>query len=183
MKKFWLVAFAAVALAVCIAALVVLAGGGTTTPTTVTPAAPLPEGKIPVNGEDLSKPAAPLPEGKIIVKAEGGLLIGDCDNKSYITETADYIIEGTIEKVESKRNEDGTSIFTYADMRIENYAKGAPFTEDKLQIVTPGGMVGAIGEWVEGSPSFHEGEKVRIYFNQANGEFSIVCAPVGVEEI
>lgn len=131
----------------------------------------------------LSEPAAPLPEGKIIVNSGSGMMMADCDNKSYITEKADYIIEGTIEKVESKWDAERTSIFTYADMRIENYAKGTPFTEDKLQIVAPGGTVLGITEGVEGSPIFHEGEKVRIYFGQVNGEFLIVCAEIGVEEI
>lgn len=124
-------------------------------------------------------------EGKITVKQFGrsGLLIPECAEKSYITETANYIIEGVVEKVESKWNEERTSIFTYTDLRIEKYVKGTPFTEYKLQIVTPGGTVGGISEWVEDQPIFHEGKKVRIYFEEINGEFLIVCAHMGVEEI
>ena len=127
----------------------------------------------------------PSPEGQIIVKQSGGagLLIAECSNKSYITEAADYIIEGTVEKVESKWDEKRTSIFTYTDLRIEKYIKGTPFKEDKLQIVTPGGTVGEIGQWVEDQPIFYEGKRVRIYFQKTNGEFSIVCAQMGVEEI
>ena len=52
-----------------------------------------------------------------------------------------------------------------------------------LQIVTPGGTVGDIGQWVEDQPIFHEGNKVRIYIVEMNGQFSIVCAQFGVEEI
>ncbi|MEK7501247.1 MAG: hypothetical protein AAB642_03950 [Patescibacteria group bacterium] len=128
---------------------------------------------------------ATTPEGRIIVKRSGGagLLIAECADKSYITETADYIIEGTVEKVESKWNEERTSIFTYTDLKIVKYVKGAPFTEDKLQIVTPGGIVGEIGLAVEDQPIFHEGKKVRIYLQETSGEFSIVCAQMGVEEI
>ena len=127
----------------------------------------------------------PTPEGQLIVKQSGGagLLIAECADKSYITETADYIIEGIVEKVESKWNEERTSIFTYTDLKIVKYVKGAPFTEDKLQIVTPGGIVGEIGLAVEDQPIFHEGKKVRIYFQETSGEFSIVCAQFGVEEI
>lgn len=134
----------------------------------------------------LSKPTiTPSPEGKIIIKQSGGagLLIAECADKSYITETADYIIEGTVEKVESKWNEERTSIFTYADLKIEKYVKGTLVAKDKLQIVTPGGIVGEINQWVEDQPIFHEGKRVRIYSQETNGEFSIVCAQMGVEEI
>lgn len=129
------------------------------------------------------------PEGRIIVEQSGGAgmliaeLIAECADKSYITKTADYIIEGIVEKVESKWNEERTSIFTYTDLKIVKYVKGAPFTEDKLQIVTPGGIVGGIGLAVEDQPIFHEGKKVRIYLQETSGKFSIVCAQMGVEEI
>jgi hypothetical protein len=127
---------------------------------------------------------APLPGGQVTVKQSGGagMLIKECSDKSYITQTADYIIEGTVEKVESRWNEGRTGIFTYTDVAIENYVKGVPFAENKLQIVTPGGTVGEISQWVEDQPIFHEGKKVRIYFEEVNGEFSIVCAQFGVEE-
>jgi len=121
---------------------------------------------------------------KIVVSQSGGagLLIQECSDRSYITETADYIVEGTVEKVESKWNDDKTGIFTYTDLKIENYVKGTPFTQNELQIVTPGGTVGDISQWVEDQPILHEGTQVRIYFKEENGEFAIVCGHFGVEE-
>ena len=133
----------------------------------------------------LNEPAgAPLPGGQVIVKQSSGagLLIKECGDKSYITQIADYIVDGTVEKVESKWNEERTGIFTYTGLRIENYVKGTPFAENTLQIVTPGGTVGEISQWVEDQPILYEGKKVRIYFQEVNGEFSIVCGPFGVEE-
>jgi hypothetical protein len=126
----------------------------------------------------------PPPGGKVIVKQSGGagMLIKECTDKSYITQTADYIVEGTVEKVESRWNEGRTGIFTYIDLRIENYVKGTPFTENTLQIVTPGGTVGEITQAVEDQPILHQGKKVRIYFQEVNGEFSIICGPFGVVE-
>jgi hypothetical protein len=120
----------------------------------------------------------------VIVKQSGGagMLIKECTDKSYITQTADYIVEGTVEKVESKWNEERTGIFTYTDLRIENYVKGAPFAGNELQIVTPGGTVGEVSQWVEDQPIFHEGKKVRIYFQEVSGEYVIVCGQFGVEE-
>jgi len=134
----------------------------------------------------LNRPTiTPMSEGQIIVKQPGGagLLTAGCADKSYITEIADYIIEGTVEKVESRWDEERTSIFTYTDLSTEKYIKGAPLAEDKLRIVTPGGTVGEISQWAEDQPIFQEGKKVRIYFQETNGEFSIVCAQFGVEEI
>ena len=133
----------------------------------------------------LNKPAGvPSPGGQVIVKQSGGagMLIRECSDKSYITQTADYIVEGMVEKVESRWNEERTGIFTYTDLIIENYVKGTPFAENTLQIVTPGGTVGEITQAVEDQPIFHEGKKVRIYFQEVSGEFSIVCGQLGVEE-
>lgn len=134
----------------------------------------------------LNKPTTtPTPKGQVIVKQSGGtgLLSGECGDKTYMSSIADYIIEGTVGKVESKWNEERTSISTYTDLSIEKYVKGTPFTGGELQIVTPGGTVGESGQWVEDQPIFHQGKKVRIYFREANGEFSIVCAQLGIEEI
>ncbi len=124
-------------------------------------------------------------QGQIIVKQSGGagMLIAECGDKDYIKDTADYIIEGIVEKVESRWNKEKTSILTYTDLSVQKYIKGAPFAENTLQIVTPGGTVGEITQWVEDQPIFHQGKKVRIYFQEVNGEFSIVCAQFGVEDI
>ena len=130
------------------------------------------------------KPANIPSGGQIIVKQSGGagLLVKECTDEAYRTEKADYIIEGTVEKVESRWNQEKTGIFTYTDLQIERYVKGAPFAENKLQIVTPGGTVGELSQRVEDQPIFHEGKKVRIYLEEVNGEFFIVCAQFGVEE-
>jgi len=130
------------------------------------------------------KPSITPPGGQIVVKQSGGagILVKECADKSYITQTADYIIEGTVGKVESRWNQERTGIFTYTELTIEKYVKGAPFAENKIQIVTPGGTVGEISQWVEDQPIFHEGKKVRIYFEEVNGEFFIICGQFGVEE-
>ena len=133
----------------------------------------------------LNKPTVAPPSGsQVIVRQSGGaaMLIAECADNSYINQTADYIIEGTVEKVESRWNQEKTGIFTYTEMTIEKYVKGAPFAENKLQIVTPGGTVGEISQWVEDQPIFHEGKKVSIYFEEVNGEFLITCGQFGVVE-
>jgi hypothetical protein len=88
-----------------------------------------------------------------------------------------------VHRVESKWNEDRSSILTYTDLSIEEYVKGAPFAQDRLQIITPGGTVCDITQVIEDQPIFHEGKRVRIYFQEIDGEFHIVCAQFGVEEL
>lgn len=127
----------------------------------------------------------PPPSGQITVMQAGGagMLIAECGSKSYISAIADYIIEGTVIEVESHWNEAKTSINTYTELAIDNYVKGVPFKEKKLTIITPGGKVGEIAQWVEDQPIFHEGKRVRIYLKKTKGEFEIVCAQFGVEEL
>jgi len=126
----------------------------------------------------------PAPTGLVVVKQSGGagLLIAEYQDKQYIITTADYIVEGTVERVESNWNEDKSAILTHTNLSIEKYVKGAPFAENELRIVTPGGTVGDITQLVEDQPIFHEGKMVRIYFQEVDGEFHIVCAQFGVEE-
>ena len=126
----------------------------------------------------------PSPEGQIVVKQSGGvgILVKECADEAYRNEKADYIIEGTVEKVESRWNQERSGIFTYTELTIEKYVKGAPFADNRLQIATPGGTVGESSQWVEDQPIFHEGKRIRIYFEEVNGEFLVVCAQFGVVE-
>lgn len=122
-------------------------------------------------------------EDKVIIRQVGGvgLLSVNCREENYINNVADYIIEGIVEKVESKQTEEG--IFTFSDLRIEKYLKGTPFPQDELQIAILGGTVGELGLAVEDQPIFHQGKKVRIYFKKTNGEFFIICGQMGAVEI
>jgi len=86
-------------------------------------------------------------------------------------------------KVESQWNDAKTSIYTYSTFKISHFVKGAPLSQNEIQIVTPGGTVGDISQAVEDQPIFHEGTKVRIYLEEVNGQFVIVCGPMGLEEM
>jgi hypothetical protein len=129
-------------------------------------------------------PTAP-PQAEVIVRQSGGAgaLIAECGDRDYIARVSDYIIEGSVEKVEAMWNQDKSQILTYTDLSIEKYLKGAPFPQKKLKIVTPGGTVGEISQWVEDQPIFHEGKRVRSDFETIDGEFAIDCAQFGVENL
>ncbi|MCK4529404.1 eight-cysteine-cluster domain-containing protein [candidate division WOR-3 bacterium] len=125
-------------------------------------------------GEDW-QPAVDKTKEKINVGIEAGPIARECYNKSYLIETADYIIEGTIEKVEEKRDME-TGIYSYAYLTIEDYIKGKPLPANKLQINVS----------VRAPYNFtsYEGKKVRIYLRRwSKGDIRIFCGNYGVEEI
>lgn len=119
--------------------------------------------------------SVPSSESKFVVQNSIGsqnMLIAECENPSYIEDTSDYIIEGTIEKVESKWNIEKNMINTYSEFRIENYIKGSPLEENVIQIITDTGCVGEICQSSEHDPIMSEG-KVRLYIMKYNNEYII----------
>ena len=125
----------------------------------------------------------------ILLSMDGSaLLVSECGDTNYVSGDADHIVEGTVDKVESKLVKDGygfngESVFTYNDLKIEKYIKGNPLKENRVQIVTRGGTAGGISSRAEDEPIFIEGTWVRVYLRETNGNFSLVCADHGVEEI
>ena len=106
---------------------------------------------------------------------------------SYLGNLTTHIIEGTIKKVESKWKDEEKQIVTYTDFTIENYVKGDQLLNNEIQFVSLGGAIGNNTQWVEDSPIFTEGKRVRIYMNQweYNNEtrYGVVCSQLGIREI
>ncbi|HEY9245550.1 MAG TPA: hypothetical protein VIO11_01765 [Candidatus Methanoperedens sp.] len=116
------------------------------------------------------------------------LLNSECEDLNYVGSSADHIVEGTVEKVESKLVKDeygfnGQSVLTYNNLTIKKYVKGNPLKENRVQIVTHSGTAGGISQWTEDEPTFIEGTMIRVYLRETSGNFSLVCAEYGVEEI
>lgn len=128
-------------------------------------------------------PSAPPEASPIIIRQSGGAsaLTAEFQDRDYLISKADYIVEGTVTVVESRWNEERTGIFTYTDFTAVTYLKGTPLPASDFRIVTPGGTVGDITQAVEDQPIFHEGRKVRLYLEMANGRFAIIGGLLGVE--
>lgn len=119
----------------------------------------------------------------LLISNAAAALSQECGDRDFIINTSSHIVEGTVEKVESKWSEGNTSIYTYTNISIEKYVKGVPISGNNVQIRTYGGVIGDVVQWGEDEPVFREGKKVRVYLQEINGEFSVVCAEFGVEEI
>lgn len=112
----------------------------------------------------------------------------ECGDTNYLGNSADYILEGKVEKLESKLVEDeygfnGRSVYTFNTLKIEKYIKGNPLSENTVQIVTFGGTAEGMNQSSANEPNFIEGTWVRVYLREKNGSFSLVCALMGVEEL
>ncbi len=120
----------------------------------------------------------------INVKQSAGsaMLIAECVDKDYILRTADYVVEGIVDRTDTRWNDENTNIVTYVTLSVEKYVKGSALWSE-LHIQAPGGCVEDICEAVEDQPIFQQGKRVRIYFHKTENEFWIVCAQNGVEEI
>lgn len=135
--------------------------------------------------ESFSEVREALPEGGdigFVVMQSGAsdsLLAEVCMDRESLTESVDYILEGTVTRVEPQLNEENSMMSTYSTIEIRNYVKGQSIPGNTLQIVTAGGL----GQWVEDQAIFYQGTEVRIYLKEVNGEFIIFCGPMGLEEI
>jgi len=118
-----------------------------------------------------------------LISNSSAALIPECGDGNYIINSSSHIVEGTVEKVESKWDEGNTSIYTYNIISIEKYVKGVPIPGNKVQIRTYGGVIGELVQQIEDQTVFREGKKVRLYLQEENGDFSLVCAGAGVEDI
>ena len=127
-----------------------------------------------------------LPEKNIVIRLPGGqaMLLAECADKKYIADISDYIIEANVVKIESKLlNQEEGMVFTYIDLAVEEIVKGSDFSVGAIQIVIPGGEADGISLWVEDQPEFRENSRIRLYLQEEDGEFAIVCHLMGVEEI
>jgi hypothetical protein len=100
----------------------------------------------------------------------GESIPGECENKIYVADRAEYIVEGIVEKIIAIFPRGRKSPTYYYIIEIESGIKG-DIKEGKIQ------LVGGLHKFLE------EGEKVKIYFEERNGKFFTTCGGFGIEKI
>jgi hypothetical protein len=81
--------------------------------------------------------------------------------------TSDAVVRATVTRVTPRWTRDGARIVTDVELAVsESWKGGAPRT---IVVMQPGGVVGDLGQRVEGSASFTPGEEV-VLFLEARGE-------------
>lgn len=111
-------------------------------------------------------------------------IMPQCRDRAYVADTADYIIEGTVERIKFEHPREIEVADTYNDVKIEKFIKG-DLKSSEIQVVIYGDVLERIynqfGEIID-YPPLHEGEKVRIYFEKRNDKFFITCSIFGIEK-
>ncbi|MBU3969059.1 hypothetical protein KJ991_02490 [Patescibacteria group bacterium] len=125
-----------------------------------------------------------FPKGKITVLggSGAGMLIAECADKNYITNSAHYIIEGKVENTESRWIDDSTlgrHIFTFTTIAAKKYVKGDPIG-DTVELKTIGGRVGDKWEIATDVGSPEKGKDVILYLQKVGSEFELVCGYFGI---
>jgi len=77
-----------------------------------------------------------------------------------LTSQADLIVTGEVKRIESRREPEGP-IYTYVTIAVMRSLKGKSAPEVTLRYL--GGEVDGKGLWVEDTPEFKLGEKVKVY--------------------
>lgn len=120
------------------------------------------------------EPTSSTPETILTIKnLEGTTDLGpECSDKTYLEETADFIIDGTVVSIDTRRG--GGEDYKLTQLDILAWGKGNQFPVDGIQIVTSG---------VSDQPSFQEGQMVRLYIQKSGWDFTLLCGHMGVKEL
>jgi hypothetical protein len=82
-----------------------------------------------------------------------------------LSKGADVILTGKVTQKKSSWNEAKTRIYTKTTLEVEEYLKGKK-SDNHVDIITPGGEVGDIGELYTHLPRFEENEEVLVFLKR-----------------
>ncbi len=84
-----------------------------------------------------------------------------------LTRSSDAVVHGRVARVESRWTGDKLRIVTDAEIEVIDAVKGE--VGKTVRLVSPGGVVGDIGQKVHGSPNFTRGEEVVVFLEARPG--------------
>jgi hypothetical protein len=82
-----------------------------------------------------------------------------------LARSSQAVVRGRVARVASRWSEDQRRIFTYVDVDVASAWRGAP--GPRATVIVPGGIVGGIGQRVDGAPGFAKGEEVVLFLSEA----------------
>ena len=78
---------------------------------------------------------------------------------------SDSVVRGRVVSATSRWSEDQRRIFTYVEIAPSSVWRGAP--PARVTVIVPGGVVGPIGQRVDGAAAFAKDEEVVVFLSQA----------------
>jgi hypothetical protein len=89
-----------------------------------------------------------------------------------LTRSSDAVVRGKVASVSARWSEDQRRIFTYVEVERASVWRGA--APARVTVLVPGGVVGNIGQRVDGAPGFAKGEEVVVFLSSAEvGAFRV----------
>jgi hypothetical protein len=97
-----------------------------------------------------------------------------------LTKGADVILTGKVVSQNSNWNENGTKIYTYVNVQVNEYLKGS-IRDENIVVKHPGGEVGDVGELYTHMPSFKNNEEVVLFLSmeKSDKEFKVINGEKG----
>ncbi|MFL5260934.1 MAG: hypothetical protein ACJ79E_10775 [Anaeromyxobacteraceae bacterium] len=89
-----------------------------------------------------------------------------------LARSSDAVVRGKVQSVSARWAEDQRRIFTYVEVAPTSVWRGA--APARVTVMVPGGIVGGIGQRVDGAPGFSKGEEVVVFLSGAEaGAFRV----------
>jgi len=82
-----------------------------------------------------------------------------------LARSADAVVRGQVRRTTATMTADGRRIFTLVDVEVAATWRGQAGAT--VRVIVPGGVVGDIGQRVDGAPTFAGGEEVVVFLNRA----------------
>jgi hypothetical protein len=89
-----------------------------------------------------------------------------------LSQGADAIVRATVKESHARKTQDGMRIITDTTLTVSESLKGDAKTE--VIVMQPGGVVGEIGQRVEGAATFKPGEEVVLFLEKKGDRFSVL---------
>ena len=80
---------------------------------------------------------------------------------------ADAVVRGRVERIASRWAPDRRHIVTAVTLRVARVLRGA--AADRVTLLVAGGEVGEVGQSVDASPAFEEGEEAVVFLRRTPG--------------
>lgn len=89
-----------------------------------------------------------------------------------LARASDAVVRGQVKRLEATASPDGLRIYTLVDVQVAATWRGG--AAGTVRVIVPGGVMGRIGQRVDGAPAFAEGEEVVVFLNAAEaGAFRV----------
>src|SRR5919198_1233196 len=89
-----------------------------------------------------------------------------------LARSSQLVLRGRVARAAPRWSDDQRRIFTYVDIEPASAWRGTPAA--RVTVVVPGGVVGPIGQRVDGAPAFEKGEEVVVFLSAAEaGAFRV----------